>query len=217
MTRKGSHRRGGVERDSGLKNSSSWRLFCAIELPVELRGELEHYSQELQRRFDDVATSWTKPGNMHLTLKFFGNVDQSKVESLSAVLDRVAVSVTQFPIGVGTTGTFPVRGAPSVLWIGISDPSSQLMALHSAIEQQCEQAGFEPEGRDFNPHLTIARVRDARGARELGQTHLQNEFFQREFEASEVVLFKSDLSSKGARYTVVSRHSFGSAAHADDR
>lgn len=190
------------------KPSRLWRLFCAIELPDSIRSSLDQYVRQL-RELTTASASWTKAENIHLTLKFFGDVEQSRIVNLSGALDRATRGCPTLQIEVGETGTFPPLGPAKVLWIGVSDHWEKLRELHQSLEAECEREGFAKDGRPFHPHLTIARLRGRGGARELAELHLQKEFATREFEAKELTLFRSELSSAGSRYNVISRHRLG--------
>jgi 2'-5' RNA ligase len=154
----------------------------------------------------EAAASWSRPENIHLTVKFFGNVDQAKVPLISAALQRAVREFGPIEIQVGKTGVFPRASRPQVLWIGIEDPSGGLSRLHARLEDECGREGFPKEERAFRPHLTIARIRKPGNASRLADTHLRIEFAPVEITLSELVLFRSELSPKGSKYTAISRH-----------
>jgi len=154
----------------------------------------------LRKEIPDVAASWSRVENIHLTLKFFGNVDVDRIEATSRAIDRAVKNVAPFDIGIGKTGTFRTQ----VLWIGVTDPSNTLTTLH-------EKLGSED--RAYRPHLTIARIRRPEGARRLADAHLQMQFETVSVRVKEVVLFRSELSPKGSKYTAISKHELdGSSA-----
>jgi 2'-5' RNA ligase len=95
-----------------------------------------------------------------------------------------------------------------VLWIGVSDPSGQLTALQEKFEDECAAAGFPKENRAYRPHLTIARLRKPEGARSLAEAHLKLKFETIQVNVEELVVFRSELSPKGSRYTPISTVSF---------
>jgi 2'-5' RNA ligase len=128
------------------------------------------------------------------------------IEKISAAAERVVKQFSTFQIGIGETGVFPKPSRPQVLWIGISDPSGQLSALQEKFENECAAEGFEKENRAYRPHLTIARLRKPEGARELADAHLRMEFETIEVELKELVVFRSELSPKGSKYTALSKH-----------
>lgn len=191
-----------------MSQRSEWRVFCAVELPDAVRTQLEDHVRRLRKEVPDAAASWSRVENIHLTLKFFGNVEVKRIEKISAAAERVVRQFSTFQIGVGETGVFPKPSRPQVLWIGVSDPSGQLSALQEKFENECAAEDFEKENRAYRPHLTIARLRKPEGARSLADTHLKMPFEMIQIDLSEVVVFRSELSSKGSRYTPISRVSF---------
>ena len=105
-----------------------------------------------------------------------------------------------------TTSAWPKPSRAQVLWIGVNDPSGQLAALQKTLEKEFAVAGFEKDDRAFKPHLTIARIRRPEGARQLAGAHLQTTFQPQEIRLNEIVVFRSELSPQGSKYTAVSRH-----------
>jgi RNA 2',3'-cyclic 3'-phosphodiesterase len=167
---------------------------------------MHDHVRQLREAVPDVAASWTRVENIHLTLKFFGNVAVDRIPKISAAASRAAKEFSSFPIGVGTTGVFPRPSRPQVLWIGVSDPTGKLSMLQRRLEEECEIEGFEKEDRAFRPHLTLARMRKPEGAKRLAEAHMHMQFDPAEITLSELTVFRSELSSKGSRYTPISRH-----------
>lgn len=185
---------------------TSWRMFCAVELPAEVRKQLEEHILKLRKVVPDAAASWSRVENIHLTLKFFGNVTIDRIPAISAAAARAVTEFAPFSIGIGSTGVFPKPSRPQVLWIGVSDPSGKLSALQERLENECVSEGFPKENRVYKPHLTIARLRKPEGARRLADAHLQMNFPATNIEVNELILFRSELSPKGSKYTAISKH-----------
>ena len=181
-------------------------MFCAFELLESLRSRISEHSRKVREAVPEAAASWSRPENIHLTVKFFGNVDQQKVSLISATAARVAAEFSPVQIEVGKTGVFPRPSRPQVLWIGVNDPSAALAGLQQRLEHGFALEGFPKEDRAFRPHLTIARIRKPHDASRLAETHLRMDFSTVELTLSELVLFRSELSSKGSKYTAISRH-----------
>src|SRR5215207_5301743 len=150
-------------------------------------------SARLRKEVPDVAASWSRVENIHLTLKFFGNVKVDRIQKISDAAERVVKQFSTFEINVGETGVFPRPSRPQVLWIGISDPSGQLTALQERFENECAAEGFAKEDRAYRPHLTIARLRKPEGARRLADTHVRMQFEPIEVGVKELVVFRSEL------------------------
>ena len=183
-----------------------WRIFCAIEIPEHVRQRISDHAHRLRELLPDAQASWTKVDNIHLTLKFLGNISSQNVSSAADAASQAVADFSPFQIRVERTGAFPSRGPAKVLWIGINDPTGHLTELQRKLEAECEKRGFAKEDRAFHPHLTLARLRSSRGARSLAEKHKQLVFPAAEVNVSSLIIFRSELSSKGSRYTVISEH-----------
>jgi len=181
-------------------------MFCAVELPELIRTRIEKHIERVRVGVPDAQPSWTRVNNIHLTLKFFGNVEPTRIDRITDALSRAVESVSPFKVSIGDTGAFPNNRQPRVLWIGVADSSGQLKQLHESIDKECARTGFEKEARAYRPHLTIARIRKPGSAQALAETNQKFGFEPMEMLVGEVLLFRSELSSKGSKYTVVSRH-----------
>lgn len=185
---------------------STWRTFCAVELPDSVRAQLQDHASRLREAVSEASASWSRPENVHLTLKFFGNVPTQSLSEISAAASRVAKEFSSFQIRIGGTGVFPRRSRPQVLWIGVEDSSGHLSDLQQRLEEEFEREGFPKDDRGFRPHLTIARLRRPEDARQLAEAHIQTKFSLIEVPVREFVLFRSEMSPKGSRYTAISKH-----------
>lgn len=186
--------------------SEEWRTFCAIELPDEVRSQLASHAKRLREAVPEASASWSKPENVHLTLKFFGNVSPDNLPLISAAASRVIKDSSSFSIRIGGTGVFPKRSRPQVLWVGVEDSSDRLADLQRRLEEEFAHEGFPKENRGYRPHLTIARLRQPEDARQLAEAHIQTKFSFIDVRVNEFVLFRSELSPKGSQYTAISKH-----------
>ena len=201
------------------KAPESWRVFIAIELPRTVRRKIKEHIDRLRTSLPEARASWTREENLHLTLKFLGDVPVDRVEPLSQALLRAAKLSPPFEMVIQDCGVFPPRGKPSVLWIGAgthasgvlppTKPLSSAQLLHGAIEDECAKVGFVRDKRSFHPHLTIARLRNPQGARRLADLHQEIGFNELSVQVTEVCLIRSELSSAGSRYTVIARNKVG--------
>ena len=187
-------------------SKTTWRTFCAVELPDEVRSRLAEHIGRLREEVPDATASWTRVENIHLTLKFFGEVALEQIPAISNAAERAVNEFSRFEIAVGNTGVFPKPSRAQVLWIGVSDPSGALAALQKRLENEFAAKGFQPEDRAYRPHLTIARLRRPEGAKHLAESHLRMEFHPLRITLNQLVVFRSELSSKGSKYTAISRH-----------
>src|ERR1041385_7077195 len=183
-----------------------WRVFCAVELPEDVRARLQEHIARLRKEFPDAAAGWSRVENIHLTLKFFGNVELERIPKISAAATQTLKEFSKFELAVGNSGVFPRPSRAQVLWIGVSDPSGQLSALQKQFETACAAEGFPKEDRAYRPHLTIARIRKPESARHLADAHLNTNFPSISVPLKELILFRSELSPKGSRYTPISHH-----------
>ena len=144
------------KRDSGVGtievSSEQWRMFCAVELPKVIRTRLEKHIERVRNAVPESQPSWTRVNNIHLTLKFFGNVEHTRVSRITDALSRAIENVSQFKVSIGGAGAFPNNRQPRVLWIGINDSNGQLKRLHESVEAECDRKGFEREARAYRPH-----------------------------------------------------------------
>jgi RNA 2',3'-cyclic 3'-phosphodiesterase len=185
---------------------TSWRLFCAVNLPGELKARAAEHQGQLRAAAPQVRASWEQPEKLHLTLKFLGEVELPRVEALTRAAARAAEGLRPFELTVVGTGAFPPRGSPRVLWLGVEDPSGVLARLHARLEEECAREGFAPEQKAFRPHLTLARLRSREGGERLGALHRETPFGPQTFTVSELAVVRSELLPGGARHTPISRH-----------
>ena len=138
------------------------RAFVALNFPAELREGL--WSAAAPLRALDLPVRWVAARNLHLTLKFLGEVAEERRDELAAALDVAVAGVRSLPVQVDGFGAFPDPRRPAVIWAGVaSDPALEL--LQHGVERAFGPLGFPPEGRPFRPHVTLGRTRrEARAA-----------------------------------------------------
>ena len=195
-------KRGGA---SGGSARESLRVFCAAELPGEIREAAAAHAARLRRDFPDAKASWARPASLHVTLKFIGEVEAARVEALSRAAEAAVEGFAPFRLSVEEAGTFPPRGPARVLWLGVRDESGGLTRLQRRLEEECAAAGFTRESRAFKPHLTLARLRPSKDAPALSDAHRRSTFGPYPFEVSGLVVMRSELGPGGSRYTPLSR------------
>ena len=180
------------------------RSFIAIELPEETIKKLAAIQEQLKG--SRARVRWVKPGSIHLTLKFLGNISPVQVDEIAAAAAQVVVDqppVTLCPAGLGA---FPSNRKPRVIWVGLRGEVERLVNIQAGLEKALEPLGFAQEGRGFRPHLTIGRVKDRRGLQSLIEAMSTLELPEfNSFDANEIILYKSDLRPTGAIYTKLHR------------
>ena len=192
-------------------SASSLRVFCAIELPAEVRARAADRIARLREAVPEVRASWERTEKLHITLKFLGEIDSERVEALSVAASRATQNTRSFTLAIEGAGAFPPRGNPRILWLGINDSSGSLACLQSRLEEECATTGFAREERAFHPHLTLARIRAPQGARKLASVHQKTGFAAMEFAVADLIVMRSELGPGGSRYTEISRHRFKTA------
>ena len=186
--------------------NETWRVFCAIEIPSLTRQRVLRHLTKLRESAPEVRASWSRENSIHLTLKFFGEIPEALVNNFRTAISRAVSGVVPFPILIADSGVFPQRRDPRVLWIGVTDLKRQLANLHERLETEFEKEGFPRDIRPFHPHLTLARLRNQRGARDIARVHEELSFPPEEITLTELLFIRSELSSKGSKYTTISKH-----------
>ncbi|MFZ5912254.1 MAG: RNA 2',3'-cyclic phosphodiesterase [Chloroflexota bacterium] len=180
------------------------RAFIAIEIPSPIQQAIEKNTARLRSALDSNLVRWTPTSNIHLTLKFLGDVSPTTIEMLTQLLTVEASQYTCFEMQFGGLGTFPSPRRPRVIWIGIQAPAA-LEALQHGIEAATARMGYPTENRPFSPHLTIGRVKQTTGPADAQKIRVALEgtnigaLGNGKVEA--VHLFKSDLKPTGSVYT----------------
>jgi len=181
------------------------RTFIAIELDETINAALADLQGQLKAKIPQGSVRWVKPGGIHLTLKFLGDVPANRIEEIERALTQACAEFPAFSLSVGGLGCFPNPQRPRVVWVGVQEESETLAGLQKAIEDGMEKLGFAPEGRKFHAHLTLGRARrrtSSGDVRRLGRLVKECDIGQLgRMEARAVSLVKSDLRPTGAVYT----------------
>ena len=154
-----------------------------------------------------ARVNWVASANLHVTLKFLGEVEQETVvEICSAVSAAIDLSPVPIQLAVHGVGAFPSDDRPRTLWIGTSTSSDRLAELHRGIDRALADVGFRPESRPFCPHLTIGRVRSSRHLSEISEMLSRHADFDAGVcRVEEFVLFSSERSREGSIYVPLAR------------
>lgn len=186
---------GSKDREAG----DGIRTFICIEIPESVKERIAEL--QLHLRQIDSRVSWTKPSNIHLTLKFLGDVKASRIERVLRATEHSVISIDPFEIEVGGAGCFPSPRSPRVLWVGLVTLPDSLKQLHQRLEEELFREGFPRESKRFSPHLTMGRVRDPRNGSRLAEELQARGFESEKFQAREVIVMKSELKPTGSVYT----------------
>jgi 2'-5' RNA ligase len=179
------------------------RCFLAIELPEAVRQGLAQLQDRLGPQVGGVA--WTRSEQIHLTLKFLGEVPDADVPKAIEAATAVAGRYGPFELTVAGAGCFPPSGQARVLWVAIQPPP-ELLACQQECEQAFESLGIPPENRSFHPHLTLGRVKDFHAGRSARAAIEQVADFEAgRFTARQLVFFQSVLQRTGPIHTALAR------------
>jgi 2'-5' RNA ligase len=189
----------------------SVRCFVAVGLDAAARHEMAKVTDRLRATGADVK--WVAPGNLHLTLKFLGDVSAERVPAVGEALgqavgagerkgETVREAVGPFSFQLGGVGAFPGAGTPRVVWVGVTQGEERLAELARRVEAALGPLGFPREGRGFSPHLTLGRARSSRnvGVLREAMAELRN-LTGPVVRVERAVLFASELRSSGPVYT----------------
>lgn len=182
------------------------RTFIAIELPQKIINSLAAIQNRLKNTQGDVK--WVSPENIHLTLKFLGEVDDKKIEKIIQVLEDTAKDNNSFFIRLSDLGAFPKINFPRVIWVGIDRGDNETKGIVISLEEKLQKLGIPKEKRPFSSHITIGRVRSGLNreklVKELNILQEKNLLQENlEFLTAKVTLFKSTLTPKGPIYEIL--------------
>ena len=179
------------------------RAFIAIDIPPEIKQAISSQTASLRKESGRVVR-WVNVENIHLTLKFLGEISASSLELLTQAIQSECAQTAPFTVSAENLGCFPNLRRPRVLWIGLVVPPG-LNRLQRQVEASTARLGYAPEDKPFAPHLTIGRVREQAAPEEiqalrrlLEQTTIAS---LGTFTVKEVHLYKSDLKPDGPIYT----------------
>lgn len=175
------------------------RLFAGLALPETHRQRLSHISHGI------AGARWVAPENLHVTLRFIGEVDEDKAEGLVAALSNV----TAAPFDVTIKGLGAFGHPPHALWAGVEDdPTGALAALYANVESALVREGLEPEHRKYTPHVTLARFREVNMSRVARFMEGSGDLALEAFTVTSFTLFRSHLRHEGAQYERIVEFNF---------
>jgi len=173
----------------------------AIPIPDHCKKLLDQLQQPLRDSGADVR--WTSIQNIHLTLKFLGEIDPGTVPALVEQLRDALATQSCFSLRLHGVGGFPDLRSPRVIWCGIEGDVERLKQLHKEVDRACAKAGFTPEQRPFQPHLTLGRVRGKRNLHRLLDCIRIGGDHESSFDVREVRLYQSSLTPHGSIYKML--------------
>ena len=176
------------------------RTFIALVIPDEWKEYLGKIEGDLMRLM--TGLSWVKAENLHVTLRFLGDLGDSGVRRAGEAAGRGAKGHAAFTARLGAPGAFPSMNRPRVLWTGLTEGRDEAIALAKSVNQSLDHGGFGPADKPFKPHITLARVREpAEGVEAFGRYTPPPPPGAALLDR--IVVMKSDLHPTGARYTAL--------------
>jgi 2'-5' RNA ligase len=178
------------------------RTFIAVEVPKKIRKKINDVITEEKKR--GLPIKWVKFENLHITLKFLGEIDENKKKEIIPVLQKVVNEVTPFHVSLEGIGCFPTPNNPRVIWVGVNQGKENLCSIAQNVETMLVSSGFREEKR-FHPHLTIGRIKKFCRIDEI----LERQISSNPFVVNAIILFKSTLKSEGPVYETLHTFPFG--------
>jgi len=178
------------------------RTFIAVQIPASVREVLDELTGLMAPAWPPGAVRWGKTDNLHLTLRFLGDTSEETIPRLVDGLEAIVADEPAFEVMLDTIGTFPGRGRPRVIWVGLADPDGRLTPLQKQVARLARSLGWEREQQQFKPHLTLGRVRP-------GATPPAGDWSRpvprAAFAVDGLALVESQLKPSGAEYSILHR------------
>lgn len=187
------------------KNMDGIRAFIAVKISQEIQDKLAGIQDKLKQA--DAQVSWVNPDNIHLTLKFLGDIQETQIPAILEAMTASAKMVSPFSMQIGYAGAFPNLSFPRVIWIGVTDDEQgSLKALEADLSPRLETLGFQEEGGRFQPHLTLGRVRSQKKKSTLFRAieGIVN-IWVGVTPVDALYLIRSELRSTGSEYTEIGK------------
>ena len=184
------------------------RVFIAIDIDEQIRKALADLQEELRGKADIKRgdAKWVDPGNIHLTLKFLGEIKDNQIMDICNITGDVAGRHKRFELEIESVGHFGGKSA-RVLWVGMGQNCEKLLQLQQDLEQKLDEVGWPKEARKFSGHLTLCRIRNAKAGIKLAQLARDYKDFRLgTMPADSVSVFQSQLTPQGPIYTVLGRY-----------
>jgi len=185
-------------------NPEQIRSFIAIELPQNVQHGLGQLRSELERA-EHPFVKWVNTENIHVTLKFLGNIPFKQVEEIAKAIEEASKRIPPFHLEISGLGAFPNINRPRVIWVGIRGEMNNLQKLQQNIDSALAPFGFAKEERPFIPHLTLARIKEGASSAErksIGELLISARFEISYYIGVETIsLMRSQLTPEGAIYT----------------
>lgn len=186
------------------------RAFIAIKLPSDIKNAISKMQDKLKAGLPEV--SWVAPVNLHLSLKFLGEISPKQLENINQITAKTIETITGFKIKLESLGAFPNVACARIIWVGSGQAPKALGQIVEQLETKLAKLGIPKEGRPFRAHITIGRIKGRLdpGDLEKGINQVKNDMLYEnlEFNALGITLFRSTLGKDGPVYTVLKEIDF---------
>ena len=180
------------------------RTFLAVEIPRQIRKKINNFIEEEKSK--GLPIKWVKFENLHITLKFLGEIDENKKEEITPAIKELCKKYVRFNMNLQGLGCFPDPGNPRVLWIGVAQGNGMLCDIARELEEKISHLGFKKEKR-FHAHLTIGRIKKFCKVDDILAKNIKTDAFS----VDSITLFKSALKPEGPVYQELEKFTFSSS------
>jgi len=188
--------------------SKTIRTFIAIEIPENIISQFHELQESI--KVYGFKIRWVRSENIHLTLKFLGDVEAVKIGEIAGSISETVEGYTPLSLKAKGIGVFPSIKRPRVLWVGLTGQLESLVRLQKTLDENLKVLGFPGENRPFKGHLTLGRIKDKIDVKKFADALMAFRNFESEtFTAGQIVLYKSELKPSGAFYTELASASLG--------
>lgn len=180
--------------------SKTIRTFIAIEIPKTVISKIRELQDAIKAYGFKIR--WVRAENIHLTLKFLGDIEEIKINEIAEAVSKTAEKHSPISLKAKGIGVFPGIKRPRVLWVGLAGQLEALVKLQTTLDKNLIVLDFPREKRPFKGHLTMGRIKDRIDVKKLGDALMAFRRFESEtFTAGQIILYKSELTPSGAVYT----------------
>jgi 2'-5' RNA ligase len=182
------------------------RTFIAVELQKDIVEAVDRFLTKTTQEIKNNKISWVKKENLHITIKFLGEIEEKQLETINEVLSEISKNIKSFEVEIKEIGVFPNLNHPRVVWVGVKDEANNLVSLANLVEEKLAKFGFQKEDKEFTAHLTIGRVKKLNNLGEI-KTYVEK-YKSIEFGKSKIdsiTFFQSILRPEGPEYKVINK------------
>jgi len=180
------------------------RTFIALPLNIQTQTIISEIINNLKKL--DCNVKWIKPENVHLTLKFLGDISADKIKPIALSIENILEKTHSINVEIDSVGAFPNTRNPRIVWTGLKDIDERIKNLALSLEDELEKIGLERGARAFNPHITIGRVKYFKNIKILERGLETYKSFKKHTEiVNNIILYKSTLTNKGPIYEEIEK------------